>query len=188
MPFDLHSNALDFAIGGVLMQDGQPIVFKSQKLNEMERKMKDGVETFVRMYLLCQQDKIEQKKPRGLLEPLPTPKGHARVFPWIYHMLADVKREWKYYNGGGSILEIYEALLDGVVKDHKDGFELLYEFSSPSGRANEEGQCTIRALSSALSTWKIPFELVTKRQPLTPNALAALYEKSSPTTYKTMKE
>ncbi|GKD02305.1 reverse transcriptase [Tanacetum coccineum] len=38
------------------------------------------------------------------------------------------------------------------------------------------------------ATGKIPFELVMGRQPLTPNALAALYEGSSPTTYKTMKE
>ncbi|GKA61229.1 transposon Tf2-12 polyprotein, partial [Tanacetum coccineum] len=40
-------------------------------------KMGDDVETFVRTCLICQQDKIEQKKSRGLLEPLSTPKG-----PW----------------------------------------------------------------------------------------------------------
>ncbi|GKF23000.1 hypothetical protein Tco_0075322 [Tanacetum coccineum] len=66
------------------------------------------------------------------------------------------------------------ALLDGVVQDHGNGFELLHEFSSPNGRANREGECTIGALSSALSTGKSPFELVTGRQPLTPNALDAL--------------
>ncbi|GJV02084.1 reverse transcriptase [Tanacetum coccineum] len=38
------------------------------------------------------------------------------------------------------------------------------------------------------STGKSPFELVMGRQPLTPNALAASYEESSPTAYKTMKE
>ncbi|GJY14837.1 putative nucleotidyltransferase, ribonuclease H [Tanacetum coccineum] len=38
------------------------------------------------------------------------------------------------------------------------------------------------------ATRKSPFKLVTGRQPLTPNALAASYEGSSPTTYKTMKE
>ncbi|GKA96661.1 putative nucleotidyltransferase, ribonuclease H [Tanacetum coccineum] len=38
------------------------------------------------------------------------------------------------------------------------------------------------------TTGKSPFELVTGRQPLTPNALAASYERSSPTAYKTMKE
>ncbi|GKD07544.1 putative nucleotidyltransferase, ribonuclease H, partial [Tanacetum coccineum] len=40
-------------------------------------RMEDDVETFVRTCLICQQDKIEQKKSRGLLEPLSTPKG-----PW----------------------------------------------------------------------------------------------------------
>ncbi|GKB96531.1 gag-aspartyl protease domain-containing protein [Tanacetum coccineum] len=77
---------------------------------------------------------------------------------------------------------IHKALLDGVVQAHGDGFELLYEFSSP----NEEGECTIGALSSAL--WKSPFELVMGHQPLTPNALAGSYERSSPAAYKTMKE
>ncbi|GKA65586.1 putative nucleotidyltransferase, ribonuclease H [Tanacetum coccineum] len=38
MPFELHTNASDFAIGGVLMQDGHPIAFESRNLNETERK------------------------------------------------------------------------------------------------------------------------------------------------------
>lgn len=36
-PFEVHTNASDFAIGGVLMQEGHPIAFKSRKLNDMER-------------------------------------------------------------------------------------------------------------------------------------------------------
>nr|GEV60445.1 hypothetical protein [Tanacetum cinerariifolium] len=82
----------------------------------------------------------------------------------------------------------FTRLLDGVVQDHGDRFELLHEFSSPNGRENGKGECTIRVLSLALSTWKSPFELVTGHQPLTPNALAASYEGSSPTAYKMMKE
>ncbi|KAF7807946.1 Transposon Tf2-2 polyprotein [Senna tora] len=35
--------------------------------------MRDDIELYVRTCLVCQQDKIEQAQPTGLLEPLPTP-------------------------------------------------------------------------------------------------------------------
>nr|GEW06882.1 hypothetical protein [Tanacetum cinerariifolium] len=38
MPLELHTNASDFAIRGVLMLDGHLIAFESQKLNETKRK------------------------------------------------------------------------------------------------------------------------------------------------------
>ncbi len=34
--FEIHSNAFDFAIGGVLEQDGRSVAFESKKLNETE--------------------------------------------------------------------------------------------------------------------------------------------------------
>lgn len=37
--------------------------------------MRDDIKGYVRMCLVCQQDKIEQRQPGGLLESLPTPKG-----------------------------------------------------------------------------------------------------------------
>nr|CAN62036.1 hypothetical protein VITISV_019703 [Vitis vinifera] len=36
--FEVHTNALDFAIGGVLMQERHPIAFESRKLNDAERR------------------------------------------------------------------------------------------------------------------------------------------------------
>jgi hypothetical protein len=32
--FEIHSNASDFAIGGVIVQDGRPVAFESKKLSE----------------------------------------------------------------------------------------------------------------------------------------------------------
>ena len=37
-PYEVHTDASDFAIGGVLMQDGRPIAFESRKLNDTERR------------------------------------------------------------------------------------------------------------------------------------------------------
>jgi hypothetical protein len=36
--FEIHSNPSDFAIGGVLVQEGRPVAFESKKLSETERR------------------------------------------------------------------------------------------------------------------------------------------------------
>jgi len=36
--FEIHSNAFDFAIGGVLLQDGKLIAFENKKLNKTEQR------------------------------------------------------------------------------------------------------------------------------------------------------
>jgi hypothetical protein len=36
--FEIHFDAFDFAIGGVLVQEGRPVTFESKKLSETERK------------------------------------------------------------------------------------------------------------------------------------------------------
>ena len=37
-PYEVQTDASDFAIGGVLMQDGHPIAFENRKLNDTERR------------------------------------------------------------------------------------------------------------------------------------------------------
>ncbi len=36
--FEIHSNASNFAIGRILVQEGRPVAFENKKLNEMERR------------------------------------------------------------------------------------------------------------------------------------------------------
>jgi len=37
-PYEVHTDASDFAIGGVLMQEGHPMAYESRKLNDTERR------------------------------------------------------------------------------------------------------------------------------------------------------
>ena len=37
-PFEVHTDASDFAIGGVLLQDGHPVAYESRKLQDRERR------------------------------------------------------------------------------------------------------------------------------------------------------
>jgi len=37
-PYKVHTDASDFAIGGVLMQEGHPVAYESRKLNDTERR------------------------------------------------------------------------------------------------------------------------------------------------------
>ena len=38
LPFEVHTNASDRALGGVLVQEGHPIAFESKKLKEVEQR------------------------------------------------------------------------------------------------------------------------------------------------------
>ncbi|GKB96532.1 putative nucleotidyltransferase, ribonuclease H [Tanacetum coccineum] len=74
MPFELHTDASEFSIRGA----DHPGIKWTLALVEGTYywpRMEDDIEIFVRTCLICQQDKIEQKKSGGFLEPLLMPTG-----------------------------------------------------------------------------------------------------------------
>ncbi|GJQ95654.1 reverse transcriptase [Tanacetum coccineum] len=169
----------------------------------------DNVETFVRTCLICQQDKIEQKKSGGLLEPLPTPKG-----PWESVSMDFITCLPK-SEGGGSIIVVVDRFLKygtfiaappdvtaddtaklffkNVVKYWVNALLELYLRHYVSVNQHDWAKLLNVAqfsynMQQSEDTGKSPFELVMRRQPLTPNALAASYEGSSPAAHKTIKE
>ncbi|GJR59546.1 putative nucleotidyltransferase, ribonuclease H [Tanacetum coccineum] len=184
-------------------------------------KMGDDVETFVQTCLICQQDKIEQKKSRGLLEPLPTPKG-----PWESVSMDFITCLPK-SEGGGSIIVVvdrfskygtfiaappdvtaddttklffknvvkYWGVPHVIVSDRDPRFTrrfwtelvnaLLELYLRHYVSANQHDWAKLLDVAQfsynmqrSEATGKSPFELVTGRQPLTPNALAASYERN----------
>nr|GEY65442.1 hypothetical protein [Tanacetum cinerariifolium] len=167
---------------------GHPRIMRTLALVEATYywpRMGDNVETFVRTCLICQQDKIEQKKSGRLLAPLPMPKG-----PWESVSMDFITCLPK-SEGGGRIIVVVDryskygtfiAALPDVTKN--DTAKLFFKNVA---KLLDVAQFSYNMQRSE-ATWKSPFELVTRRQSLTPNALAASYEGSCPTTYKTMKE
>nr|GEY17469.1 reverse transcriptase [Tanacetum cinerariifolium] len=63
IPFELHTDASDFSIGGVLMQDGHPIAFESRKLNETEKKFMIKTDNIATSYFQTQK-KLSPKQAR----------------------------------------------------------------------------------------------------------------------------
>lgn len=50
--------------------------------------LKDDVETYVRTSLVCQEDKVEQARPAGLLHPLPIPAWESIFYGFFIVGLA----------------------------------------------------------------------------------------------------
>ncbi|KAE8657632.1 hypothetical protein F3Y22_tig00116984pilonHSYRG00043 [Hibiscus syriacus] len=114
--------------------------------------MGDDIEAYVKTCLVCQQDKIEQKKPAGLLQPFPI---HER--PWE-SLSMDFIVGLPVTDGFSSIMvvidrfskygifiptsKVHWEVLEGVVQVDGIKLELLNECSSTDGWADQESECT----------------------------------------------
>ncbi|XP_012458151.1 uncharacterized protein LOC105778935 [Gossypium raimondii] len=158
-PYEVRTDASDYVIGEVLMQDGQPIAFESRKLNETERSytVQEKEMTVV----------VELKTPAGLLQPLPVPER-----PWeslsMDFIIGLPKSE-----SFGSILVVV------------DRFSKYATFISVTNEcpAEEAARLFLRHVRSG-ATNQSPFEIVTGQQPLTPNAVVTHCTRPNPAAYR----
>nr|CAN77324.1 hypothetical protein VITISV_012650 [Vitis vinifera] len=156
--------------------------------------IRDEVEAYVRTCLVCQQDKVEQRQPRGLLEPLPIAEH-----PWDSitmdfiiglpksedndSIIVVVDRFSKYATFIATLTDCTAERTTRLFPNHvylrhfvsvnqKDWAKLLdiAQFSYNLQR------------SEAIN--KSPFELATGQQPLTPHTLMIGYTGRSPATFK----
>ena len=108
--------------------------------------MRDDVEGYVRTCLVCQQDKVEQQQPGGLLEPLPTPKR-----PWE-SVSMDFIVSLPKSEGFGSIM---------VVVDRFSKYATF--IPAPTDCTAEEAARLF--LRNVVKLWGVPESIVSDRDP-----------------------
>ncbi|GKV44052.1 hypothetical protein SLEP1_g51279 [Rubroshorea leprosula] len=109
-------------------------------------KMRDDVEAYVRTCLVCQQDKIKQQQPGGLLEPLPTPEC-----PWEC-VTMDFFSALPQSEGYGSILVV-------VDRFSKHGTFIL----APRDGKAEEAACLF--FKHVVKYWGLPRIIISDPNP-----------------------
>lgn len=72
--------------------------------------MKEDVESYVQTCLVCQQDKIEHKKPGGELDPLPILTRPSKCYYGFHLLLAQGGWAWKHHGGGRYIFKVCHLL------------------------------------------------------------------------------
>ncbi|KAL4572161.1 hypothetical protein LXL04_018930 [Taraxacum kok-saghyz] len=154
--------------------------------------MHNDVEAYVKTCLVCQQDKVEQSKPAGLLEPLPVAER-----PWESVSL-DFISALPTSEGSGSILVVVDRFSKygtfiPAPKDctAEEAGRLFFKHFVSANQRDWAKLLDVAQFSYNLqqseATGRSPFELVTGQQPLTPQELTKCYKGDSPHAYKFIK-
>ncbi|KAE8665117.1 cytochrome P450 78A7-like [Hibiscus syriacus] len=141
--------------------------------------MAEDVQAYVKTCLVCQQDKIEAKKPAGLLQPLPIPEH-----PWE-SISMDFIIGLPKTDGLSSIMVVVDSDRDTrfTGKFWTELFKLMgssLNFST-AVHPQTDGQ-------TDEATNQSPFEIVTGKQSLTPNTVVTKYEGPNPSAHNVAKE
>ncbi|GJR49653.1 UvrD-like helicase, ATP-binding domain, P-loop containing nucleoside triphosphate hydrolase [Tanacetum coccineum] len=181
MPFELHTDASDFSIRGVLMQDGHSIAFEKYVIQ---------TENFATSYFSNPKE-LSPKPARcedflSLVRlPIGNTTGKANVVRPLIAMrsLTPLPKRQLFHQDRN------EMKVENMILWPRKSIALAKDRRNPKILA--QGRHVYSPKETALrgpNHGKSPFELVMRRQPLTPNGLTTSYEGSSPTAYKTMKD
>ncbi|KAG8368746.1 hypothetical protein BUALT_Bualt15G0078000 [Buddleja alternifolia] len=199
--FELHTDASDFAIGGVLMQEGHPIAFKSRKLNETERRytVQEKEMTAIvhclriwRHYLLG--SRFVVKTDNVATSYFQTQKKLSPKQARWQDFLAEFDYVLEYKPGKANVVadalsrkaelaaislakgNVHEKIKEGLEHDPM-AQELMRLAKEGKTRQFwvEDGLLYTKGRRSE-ATGKSPFELATGQQPLTPHTLAISFD------------
>ncbi|KAH0732027.1 hypothetical protein KY289_003215 [Solanum tuberosum] len=170
--------------------------------------MRDDVECYVQTFFVCQQDKVEQKQPRGLLEPLAVAER-----PWE-SVTMDFITLLPMFDGYGTIMVVmdrfskYATFIPATAATEtlaspgtfggscsrylaQNFTSLQVSTDSQTERVNTLLECYLRhyvsahqkdwarLLDIAESTGRTPFELATGQQPQTPHFVPDAFQEKS---------
>ncbi|XXG53461.1 hypothetical protein AAC387_Pa03g1546 [Persea americana] len=107
-------------------------------------RMRYDIEAYVKTCLVCQQDKVEQKMPAGLLEPLPIPE-----YPWESVSL-DFMMELPMSEGYWSIM----LVVDRFSK---------YATFIPAAKEYPTKEATRLFLNLVVKYWGVPQSIISDR-------------------------
>ncbi|RVW95000.1 Transposon Ty3-I Gag-Pol polyprotein [Vitis vinifera] len=159
--------------------------------------IRDEVEAYVRTCLVCQQDKVEQRQPRGLLEPLPIAER-----PWDSVTMDFIIGLPKSEDSGSIIVVVdrfskYATFIAAptdctaektarLFLKHIVKYRGLPKFiiSDRDQRFIGKFWTELFKLMGVRRTNKSPFELATGQQPITPHTLTIGYTGRSPAVFK----
>ncbi|KAE8694701.1 RNA-directed DNA polymerase-like protein [Hibiscus syriacus] len=160
--------------------------------------MAEDVQAYMKTCLVCQQDKIEAKKPAVLLQPLPIPERPWESISMDFIIAVEAARLFlkhvvKYWGMPKTIINDRDTRFTG--RFWTELFKLMGSSLNFSTAVHPQTDGQTERVNALLeiymrhyATNQSPFDIVTGQQPLTPNTIVTKYEGPNPSAHNVAKE